>query len=192
MKIEFIIPSYNRPDKLMCTISSIVAQTNPNWKLHVIDDCSPEVDKIKKIEQFFKDDDRIRWTYLDTNYNNWGHHSRQIGMDESTEEWVVMTGNDNYYVPEFVDLMLSESHNQHFVYCNMVHNWINREYYPIVSNTELGKIDIGNFMVKSNMGKKIRLIEPENWADWYFVRDFMKTFPQAKIKKLNQFLYVHN
>jgi glycosyltransferase involved in cell wall biosynthesis len=192
MKIEFIIPSYNRPEKLMCTVSSIVAQTNPNWKLHIIDDYSTEVDKIKKIEEFFKEDDRIKWTYLDTNYNNWGHHSRQIGMDQSTEEWVIMTGNDNYYVPEFVDIMLNESKGYHFVYCDMVHNWINKEYIPIDSKLELGRIDIGNFMIKSNMGKKIRLIEKENWADWYFVRDFMSTFKAARINKIKKVLYVHN
>jgi len=192
MKIEFIIPSYNRPEKLMCTISSIVAQTNPNWKLHIIDDCSPQVDKIKKIEEFYKDDERIKWTYLDTNYGNWGHHSRQIGMDQSTEEWVIMTGDDNYYVPEFVDIMLSESTNQHFVYCDMVHNWINKEYIPIKSKLQLGAIDVGNFMVKSNMGKKIRLIETENWADWYFVQEFLNKFKHAKIKKVNRILYVHN
>ncbi len=192
MKIEFIIPSYNRPEKLMCTISSIVAQTNPNWKLHIIDDNSPEINKIKKVEEFFKDDDRIKWTYLNRNYGNWGHHSRQIGMDESTEEWVIMTGDDNYYVPEFVDIMLSESEHQHFVYCDMVHNWINKEYIPIKSKLQLGAIDVGNFMVKSNMGKKIRLIETENWADYYFVRDFTNKFKYAKIKKVNRILYVHN
>jgi len=103
-----------------------------------------------------------------------------------------MTGDDNYYVPEFVDIMLSESTNQHFVYCDMVHNWINKEYIPIKSKLQLGAIDVGNFMVKSNIGKKIRLIETENWAEWYFVQEFLNKFKHAKIKKVNKILYVHN
>jgi hypothetical protein len=74
----------------------------------------------------------------------------------------------------------------------LVHNWINKEYIPIDSKLQLGAIDIGNFMVKTNMGKKIRLIETENWADYYFVRDFTNKFKYAKIKKVNKILYVHN
>ena len=38
MKIEFIIPTYNRPHQLMGVISSIFSQTSPNWKIHVVAD----------------------------------------------------------------------------------------------------------------------------------------------------------
>ena len=41
-KIEFVIPTHKRVDLLITVISSIVAQTNPNWKIHVVADCPPE------------------------------------------------------------------------------------------------------------------------------------------------------
>jgi glycosyltransferase involved in cell wall biosynthesis len=193
MKIEFIIPTYNRINHLITMVASLTAQSNPNWKAHIVADCPDDdvVEQMKTMVTFFNDE-RIRLTVLDKRYNDWGHTPRQYGLDNSTEEWVIMTGEDNYYVPEFVDIMLGESEHQHFVYCDMVHNWINRDYIPLLSKLQLGRIDIGSFMVKSNMAKKIKLRIDQEWADWYFVEEFMKKFTAAKMKKVNRILYVHN
>jgi hypothetical protein len=170
-----------------------MAQSNPNWKAHIVADCPPEdiQNKIKSVIDFFNDK-RIKLTILPERYNDWGHTPRQYGVDKSTEEWVIMTGEDNYYVPEFVDSMLIQAKNQHFVYCDMVHNWINQEYIPIKTKLNLGHIDIGAFMVKTNMAQKIRLRVNEEWADWYFVEEFVNKFKHANIKKVNKVLYVHN
>lgn len=193
MKIEFIIPSYGRVPHLITMLGSLQSQSNPNWTAHVVADCPPEEEQeqLKTVVAFFNDP-RIKLSILPERHNDWGHTPRQYGLDNATEEWVCMTGNDNYYVPEFVDIMLEESKNQHFVYCDMVHDWINREYIPIMSKLELGKIDIGNFMVKTNMAKKIKLQTDKEWADWYFVQEFQKKFKMAKYKKVKRILYVHN
>lgn len=193
MKIEFIIPTFNRVNHLITMVGSLMAQSNPNWKAHIVADCPDDdvVEQMKTMVTFFNDE-RIRLTVLDKRYNDWGHTPRQYGLDNATEDWVVMTGEDNYYVPEFVDIMLGESEHQHFVYCDMVHNWINRDYIPLMSKLQLGRIDIGSFMVKSNMAKKIKLRIDQEWADWYFVEEFMKKFVAAKMKKVNRLLYVHN
>ena len=151
-------------------LGSLQAQSNPNWIAHVVADC-PEDDiqeQLKTVVAFFNDP-RIKLTILPERYNDWGHTPRQYGLDNAKQEWVIMTGEDNYYVPEFVDIMLSESKNQHFVYCDMVHNWINKDYIPIKSKLQLGGIDIGSFMTKTNLAKKIKLNTKEEWADWYFV-----------------------
>ena len=193
MKIEFIIPTFNRVNHLITMVGSLMAQSNPNWKAHIVADCPDDdvVEQMKTMVTFFNDE-RIRLTILDKRYNDWGHTPRQYGLNNATEEWVVMTGEDNYYVPEFVDIMLNESEHQHFVYCDMVHNWVNKEYIPLLSKLQLGRIDIGSFMVKTNMGKKIKLRIDQEWADWYFVDEFMKKFTAAKMKKVNRLLYVHN
>jgi glycosyltransferase involved in cell wall biosynthesis len=193
MKIEFIIPTYARVNHLITMIGSLMAQSNPNWKAHVIADCPPEEiqDAMRTIVEFFNDD-RIKLTILPERHNDWGHTPRQYGLDNATEEWVVMTGEDNYYVPHFVDIMLEESKNQHFVYCDMVHNWTNKQYIPILSKLQLGKIDIGSFMTKTNMAQKIKLKKEHEWADWFFVQEFQNKYKVAKYKKINRILYVHN
>ena len=193
MDIEFIIPTFSRTNHLISIVGSLMAQSNPNWKAHIVADC-PDEDIVKRINEMvtFFNDDRIKLTVLDKRYNDWGHTPRNYGVEHATSEWVIMTGEDNYYCPEFVDQMLQQCNGQHFVYCDMVHNWMNKEYVPIKAKLELGFIDIGCYMVKTNMAKKIKLNVKEEWADWYFVLDFVNKYKHAKINKVNKILYVHN
>jgi hypothetical protein len=103
-----------------------------------------------------------------------------------------MTGEDNYYVPTFVENMLRMGKDKHFVYCQMVHNWTSDEYFPIDCKMEYGNIDIGCYMFKTNMGNKIKLDTTFAAADWKFIEDFSIKYPIAKFNKVNKILYVHN
>jgi len=190
-KIEFVIPTYKRPDNLMVILSSLVAQTNPNWTAHVvIDGITNEYFRVK---EFFQPEERIRFSHIeDGPSKDWGHTPRQYGLDNAKEEWVVMTGDDNYYVPVFVDEMLKSTGKTHFVYCNMVHNWVNNDYIPVDSEPIRYRIDIGNFMVKTELGKNIKLHKHLNEADGIYVEEFLKTYPGLKPKKISKILYVHN
>jgi glycosyltransferase involved in cell wall biosynthesis len=193
-KIEFIIPTYNRPDLLMCTINSIVAQRSDKWKIHVVADCPPE-GTLDKIMKYFEGDERIKFTILPERYNDWGHTPRNYGMEHATEDWVVMTGEDNYYVPVFVDHFLgavSGKRNVHFVFCNMVHNWTNFQYYAIDCSPKKDEIDIGNFMVRRKFGNKIKLNVTRAAADGEYVEEYLKQYPMGVTLKINKILYVHN
>jgi glycosyltransferase involved in cell wall biosynthesis len=195
MKIEFIIPTYNRTDLLMTCISSIVAQTNPNWTIHVVADCPPEDVQIKiaNIAVYYESDDRIKFSVLDKRYNDWGHTPRNYGLEKATEEWLVMTGEDNYYAPTFVDNFLSVVRDDvNFVFCNMVHNWVKDDYIPINCDIEYGKIDIGNFMTRTFNAQKLRLKSEINQADYYFIEEYLARFNEAQIIKIDKILYVHN
>jgi hypothetical protein len=114
-------------------------------------------------------------------------------MQHATEDWVIMTGEDNYYMPVFVDHFLnSVTPQSHFVFCNMVHNWTDHQYYPIDCEPSWGKIDIGNFMVKRENGQRIRLDVKNEQADGEFVEKYLKKFPEGEVIKINKILYVHN
>lgn len=191
-KIEFIIPTYNRPDFLMCTINSIVAQRSSDWKIHVVADCPP-AGTLDKIMKYFEGDDRIQFTILPERYNDWGHTPRNYGLQTATEDWVVMTGEDNYYMPVFVDNFLEAvTPKANFVFCNMVHNWTNFQYYAIDCQPSWGKIDIGNFMIKKENGQQMSLNVKNEQADGLFVEEYLKKFPEGEVVKINKILYVHN
>jgi glycosyltransferase involved in cell wall biosynthesis len=193
MGIEFIIPTYSRTNHLITIVGSILSQTNPNWKIHIVGDCVPN-SNLELIHSFLNmiNDSRIRFTNLPERYNDWGHTPRNYGLKESTLEWTIMTGEDNYYVPSFVDNMLKMGDKKHFVFCSMVHNWIEDNYIPINSEIKYGKIDIGCYMFKTNMGKKLKLDTKISEADWLFIEDFNKKYPLAIFGKVNKLLYVHN
>jgi glycosyltransferase involved in cell wall biosynthesis len=191
-KIEFIIPTYQRTDHLMCIISSIRAQRSGRWKIHVVADCPPE-GTLNGIMDYFKDDSRIKFTILPERYNDWGHTPRNYGLEHATEDWVIMSGEDNYYTPIFVDNMLDVAlPNVHFVFSNMVHNWTKEQYYPIDCQPKWGKIDIGNFMVRREYAQQMKLDPTNEQADGKFVEEYLKKFPFKSVAKVNKFLYVHN
>lgn len=191
MKIEFVIPTYNRPHQLMGIISSIFSQTSPNWKIHVVADAI--YDGYQKIKDYFEGDDRIRFSELNGPHNDWGHTARNYGLGLATEEWIVMTGDDNYYMPVFVEEFLNVvDEKTHFVLCNMIHNWVNKEYHYINSVPKLGAIDIGNFMTRTQLSNKLTLDITKGDSDGLFVEKYIRKYPDGSIKKINKPLYVHN
>lgn len=190
-KIEFIIPTYNRPNHLMCTINSIVSQRSDKWYIHVIADCPPN-NSLDKIINYFEGDERIKFTILEERYNDWGHTPRNIGLDKAKEDWVIMTGEDNYYAPVFVDHFLDGSEKYDFVYCDMIHNWTDSQYHHIKCKPKLYNIDIGCFMVRRNKLNGLRLDTTKTESDGLFVEEYLKINKNSKIKYIEKPLYVHN
>lgn len=193
MKIEFVIPTFGRPDNLKVILASLQSQTNPNWIAHVVIDGI--TNDYKEVKDWYQNEDRVKFTHLESNHNDWGHTPRNYGMEHATEEWVVMTGDDNYYVPTFVEEFLKQSEDYLFIYCDLVHNLALGGYQPIKSQFLLSYIDIGNFMVRRKLGKNIKLKTELFDADFVYVMDYINKYIKRdtyKIKKINKVLYVHN
>lgn len=195
MKIEFIIPTYSRHHHLKALICSLLAQTNPNWVAHIIADHSP-LDINEKNIKFLHliNDDRIKFTRLKERHNDWGHTPRNYGIEHAKEDWVIMTGEDNYYVPIFVDEFLKEASNPEnkFIYCDMVHNLNSDAYMPVKTKMELGYIDLGCYMVKRDLIGDIRLDITKPESDFKFMCDYIKQNEVKVITKISKILYVHN
>jgi glycosyltransferase involved in cell wall biosynthesis len=195
MNIDFIVPTYNRTDHLMCIISSIVAQTNPNWRIHVVADNPPDniVEKLNEIAGYYAYEPRIRFSVMEKRFNDFGHTPRNYGLINSEEEFVVMTGEDNYYVPTFVQEFLDAVNDDvDLVFCNMVLNGPQNQYVPIKCQIKYGKIDMGCFMSRTELGKQILLKTNINEADWVYVVDYLNKFNDGKVVHIDKILYVHN
>lgn len=190
-KIEFIIPTYNRPNQLMGVISSIFSQRSDKWKIHVVAD--GPYDGYEKVKNYFSGDDRIKFSELDGPFKDWGHTPRNYGLEHATEDWVVMSGDDNYYMPVFVDHFLSVVKPYvNFVFCDMIHNWTEFQYHYIKSAPKYGSIDIGNFMSRRVNAQKLKLDIKREAADAVFVDDYLKKFGREGIVYIPKPLYVHN
>lgn len=192
-KIEFIIPTYNRTNHLICLLGSLMAQTSGNWTANVVVDYPAKeiIDEINRIKAFF-DSPKIKFTFLDKRYNDWGHTPRNLGVQMATQEWVIMTGEDNYYTPVFVDHFLKKIEAKvNFVFCNMLHNWTENQYFPIQCKPEINHIDIGCFMVRTALAKQMKLNTHLVEADGVFAKEYIKRFG-GQIKHVEKILYVHN
>ena len=191
MRIEFIIPTYKSVDNLILILQSLIVQNNRNWKAHVVIDGYTDI--FDTIKDFYKNENRIQFTNISGPSNDLGHTPRNYGLQNATEDWVVMTGDDNYYIPTFVDEILKViDNNTKFVYCDMIHNGYNYQSFKCHHSSH--NIDIGNMIIKSQFAKQLKLDRTRLDADGVMCNQYITKFclEESNIKKVNSILYVHN
>jgi glycosyltransferase involved in cell wall biosynthesis len=189
-KIEFIIPTWERPEELKVLLQSLMVQTNPNWTGHVVIDGL--TNDYREVKDIYQNEDRVRFSHITGPNNDWGHSARNYGLDNSKEEWIVMTGDDNYYVPTFVDNFLEVGiTGKDLVYCDLVHDMKRDIYQPVKSRIVEGFIDIGNFMTRRSVIGDLRLITDSYQADFKFA-NYINKHKTSKVGKIDKILYVHN
>jgi glycosyltransferase involved in cell wall biosynthesis len=191
MFLEILLPTYNRVNELKMSLSSLMAQSDEDWKATVILD-HPEFGNRAKILNIIHSfyDDRIGYIITDRRYNDWGHSLRQIGKQQSEADYVIGTGDDNYYTPNLVkELKLAAISNPGMIYWDMVHSHFNYQYFKCYP--AYGQIDMGAFATRTDLAKQIPLTT--NYAaDGDFIEDFKKKFPNERIVKIDKILFVHN
>lgn len=187
-KVEFIFPTFDRNYELRSALHSILAQTNPDWKVNVVVD-----NPFRSIADVIVDDiddPRVYITHLDDRYNNWGHTPREKGKQMSMADYVIMTGDDGYYMPTFVEELHKMSKDSPgMIYWDMVHSHYDYQYFKCVP--AFNQIDMGAFATRTDLAQQIKL-NTSYAADGEFVEDFKKKFPSEAIVKINKVLFVHN
>jgi glycosyltransferase involved in cell wall biosynthesis len=191
MKIEFILPTYFGGNPLLSAIACLMAQKNPNWTANVvIDDCEKNnaEDVVKLI-----DDTRVYYTYLDQRYNDFGHTPRNYGKNHTKADYVIMSGDDNYYMPWIVSEIIEVAEKEDspgLIYWDMLHS--HRSYNAVFEcSPSLGCIDIGAFAMRTDIAKQIELGK-DFAADGHFIEEYKARFVDQGMEKINKTLYVHN
>lgn len=99
--ITVVVPVYNRLTYLDATINSVLAQTEPNWELIIVDDGSQE-DVAGFMAQYT--DARIRFIRQD---NQGNAAARNIGIQQSQGEYVICLDSDDVWHPEMLQATAS-------------------------------------------------------------------------------------
>lgn len=97
--INVIIPAYNCRATLGRTLSSLVAQTDPNFEVIVIDDCSTE--DIKSIVDDYTN--KLNIIYIRNEQNLGCGMSRQVGIDNATQKFITFLDSDDMFMPYTVE-----------------------------------------------------------------------------------------
>lgn len=188
--VEFIIPTYNRTEPLRAMLASLMAQTDSDWHATVIQDGTETEDAFKIVSSFY--DNRINCYATERRYNDWGHTPREIGKQQSEADYIIMTGDDNYYTPNFVaELRVAKElgKNPGMIYWDMVHSHYQYQFFKC----QLGnnQIDMGAFATRNDLAKQIQLGK-EFDADGIFVVNYLKKFPKENNHKIHKVLFIHN
>lgn len=184
--ITFISTTHNEKIEPYLFISSLLLQTDDNWKAIIYSNgVNPNCEAI--VKQF--NDPRIIYKESQTNTGFWGCYNRiDALMNLVDTDLVCQTSIQDYFTPNAVSEILKNK-NFDFIYWNSLHNHFN---WNILSAEPIkDKIDWGNFAIKTKIAKAVGINQPEySGGDYIFVRD---SLPHIETKiKINKILTVHN
>lgn len=150
-----ICVAYERPIAMRGLIDCFLLQTNPNWELSIIHDGKAPQDVINTIALY--NDSRVRFFESEQRNQQYGHPNRKMmleGMETSTDDFVLITNDDNYYVPVFAEYMLREvGAGVGMVYCDSVHSHFS--YIHHKTEIRVDHVDIGSFIVRVDIAKRV-------------------------------------
>lgn len=148
--------AYDRPICLRMGCDGFLLQTDPHWILHVVYD-GPAPKAIKDVMALYKDEPRILFRETPVKLNDFGHPNRKMMLETleyEPDDYVLITNEDNYYVPTFVEQFLSKCDtNVGFVFCFTLHSYL--QYGVLQTRIEENYIDMGSFIVKFAVAKEV-------------------------------------
>jgi hypothetical protein len=140
------------------------------------------------------------YVITDTRYNDHGHSLRELGIKLADTEYILITNDDNYYCPRFLEFMFEPVKNQSadIVYCDMIHSYNNAGFrgtlpYSFFETTpERGSIDMGAFIAKTSMAKQVGFRDRTWCGDATYLEDLLAIKQSPVVVKVPQVLFIHN
>ena len=197
--LEIIVTAFQRPNLLRTLLSSLYAQTLSNMNIRVIHDgYDSECKKIVEAFLGLNTQIELSYSYTQMRHNDYGHSLRQIGLERSSAEYTLITNDDNYYTPNFVQEMIGEARKSEsdVVYCDMVHSHIRYDqpnpigYQAFITKPHINYIDMGSFIFRTDLGKKVGFKSRSFEADGVFFEELKNN--TERITKVKKILFVHN
>lgn len=97
-KIEIIIPSYNCSSTLDRTLASLEAQTDNDFSVHIVDDCSTE-----DLTSILCRHDKLNLKVTRNDINLGCGMSRQVGIDTTNADYIAFLDSDDVLMPYTVE-----------------------------------------------------------------------------------------
>jgi len=96
--IEVFIPFWGDPGYLREAVQSVLEQSDPDWRLVVVDDCYPDPAVADHFAHL--DDPRVRYLRNEVNLGITGNYRRCLEL--ASAEWMVFLGCDDVLLPHYV------------------------------------------------------------------------------------------
>jgi hypothetical protein len=192
--LKIICVAFQRPIHLRILIDCFLVQTDPVWELHIIHDGPAPEPVCKTIGE--RKDPRIFFSSTEIINGTYGHPNRRMALNDITltsKDFVLMTNDDNYYVPEFVRYMRSQfKPNVGIIYNDCLHNYYS--YDVLKSKLQINYIDMGSFVVRGSVAKKIGFVSNEYHADGIYCEQAAEYCNQHKmdIVYIPKAIFIHN
>jgi len=200
-RITIYCVAYRRYSQLLVLVHSFMCQTFHNFRLVVIHDGYDIT--MERLLSWLKKSypDRFDFFFTEKRYNDYGHSLREIAIERCDSEFIMLTNDDNYYVPLFLQLMFEkvERDKLDLVLCDMIHSHEQPggrpqgSYSTFITEPRMFCVDIGCFIVKTQLAKAVGFRDKTFSGDGTFVEDIMRLGDNVvKWGKVDKVLFVHN
>lgn len=201
MPLTIYVVSYRRYTQIACLIHSLQAQTMPAFHLVILHD-GPDFEMLQLLSKLSRETAlSFEFRFSRVRHNDYGHSLRAEAIQVCDTDYILLTNDDNYYVPKFAELMLTAAtrHDLDMVLCDMVHSHDRPGGRPVGSyaafptHPSAGNVDIGCFITRTERAKRVGFRDKRSIGDATYVTDLMALGPDlmrwAKVEKI---LFVHN
>jgi len=111
--ISVIIPFYNRIDKLILTLNSVLLQSYKNYEILLIDDCSFE--DISKINNFLINDNIFYYRNL---INSGPGFSRNFALEKARGEYIAFLDSDDLWLQDKLKIQIQYMISKNINFCH--------------------------------------------------------------------------
>lgn len=193
MKLYIKAVAYDRPIQMMNLCGMFLIQNNPNWDLTLMYDGYPPK-QVHDIMSLFADE-RIHFTHSGSRNGKWGHPNRKAmiqSLEPDADSYVLITNDDNMYVPIFVDAMLSACKSDvGMVFCDTLHSYTG--FTHTKSQLKENFIDMGAFIVRCDIAKEVGFNHEHFSADGRYAEECAKYCSDREIgiRYIDRPLFIH-
>lgn len=199
--IEVICVAYKRYGPLKVLVQSWLNQTADNWILRVLHD-GPDVEFSRIMTEFgAASSGRISFEQSHERHNDYGHSLRAVGLDGARGEYVLLTNDDNYYVPrclEYLNEAIDKTQADVVIY-DMIHSHPRPggRQLPSYSYFQTGYsrlcIDIGAAVVRAELARAAGFRDRSHDGDATYFEDVTRAGGgKISVCKIPRVLFVHN
>lgn len=165
MTIDVIIPAYNCSKTLGRTLASLAAQTDNDFRLTIVDDCSTEDINpiVHRFRGLIKDIRVIR-----KSANEGAGMARQTGIDKTDGEWITFVDADDVLMPyaiEVFKIIIENNPDMNVLHSAFLQQSVNDHEYLLMTRGYTwmhGKLYRRKFLEKYGIRNAK---EFTNWAD---------------------------
>lgn len=213
-KISIIVPVYNTGEPLKRCLDSLIAQTQPDLEILVVDDGSTDPKTVKLCDEFQENYPAHRVFHLP---NGGPSAARNYGIQKAKGEYVCFVDSDDWIEPETCGLLLKavESGEYGLSVCGMSRDFVRGEEissseilttgdHPIESDDDFKKyfcplyentllvVVLAKLYRKENLQGKSVLFEPgvSLGEDMLFNFQYLKTFRKIAVVNIPLYHYV--
>jgi len=199
--LEVLCVAYRRYGPLKVLVQSWLNQTAPNWRLKVYHD-GPDAEFDRIMGEFAREaGPRVSYFHSEQRFNDYGHSLRQLALQDAGGDYVLLTNDDNYYVPRFLEFLTGAiaSTQADVVMFDMVHSHDRPGCRPLPAYSYFqtqysrGNIDMGAAVVKTELARAAGFRDKSHDGDATYFEDVARARGGAlSVCKISRTLFVHN